>query len=75
MVPGLQTRSKDVKGLKPYQRYLRDMERIRRNTDGVYELAVSRLRDKGGPTWADSLCQADIISIVVEVTREYDRRA
>ena len=54
------------------RRYLADMERWRRDVDGVYQLATARLREAGGPIWMDGLAQVDIINIVVAATREYD---
>lgn len=55
-----------------YKSHLGCMEAYRDGTDGAYELAMSLLRDQGGPIWADKLCQADIISTVVHATRQYD---
>jgi hypothetical protein len=42
-------------------------------TDQVWTLVLTRLREAGGSNWTDDLCQADIMAICVEATREYDR--
>jgi hypothetical protein len=43
--------------------------------DQVWTFVNSALNDKGGYNWQEDLCQADIMTVIVTATREYDRRA
>lgn len=48
-----------------FQKFLDQMERYRVQHDGRPSLALLRLRQAGGENWKDTLCQSDIIGIIL----------
>jgi hypothetical protein len=43
--------------------------------DQVWTLVNSRLNEAGGYNWQEDLSQADIMTVIVKATREYDKRS
>lgn len=57
-----------------FEAYLAEQERHLQNADGAHEWAISALNKKGGYGWLHTLAQTDIIGIVVDAVREYDKK-